>query len=126
MLWSPNSYCLLHDRETIETQVAGAMNNLIPKTKRHIANMTKNRCSLHAKSLQLCPTLCNPMDCSLPGSSVHGILQARMLEWAAMASFRGSSHPRDRTSISYLCIAGRTTRTSMEALSTGNSTEVRT
>ena len=34
---------------------------------------------------QLCPTLCNPMDCSLPGSSVHGILQARILEWAAIA-----------------------------------------
>ena len=39
---------------------------------------------VHAKSLQSCLTLCNPMDCSLPGSSVHGILQARILEWAAM------------------------------------------
>ena len=38
---------------------------------------------------------CNPMDCSLPGSSVHGILQARILEWAAMPSSRGSSRPRD-------------------------------
>ena len=46
---------------------------------------------MHAKSLQLCPTLCDPMDCSLPGSSVHGILQARMLEWAAMTSSRASS-----------------------------------
>ena len=36
---------------------------------------------VHAKLLQSCPTLCNPMDCSLPGSSVHGILQARILEW---------------------------------------------
>ena len=34
---------------------------------------------------QLCPTLCNPMDCSLPGSSVHGILQARILEWVAIS-----------------------------------------
>ena len=44
-----------------------------------------------AKSLQSCPTLCNPMDCSLPGSSVHGIFQARVLEWVAIAfsySFR--------------------------------------
>ena len=40
---------------------------------------------------QLCPTLCNPMDCSLPGSSVHGILQARTVEWVAMPSSRGSS-----------------------------------
>ena len=38
-----------------------------------------------AVSLQLCPTLCNPMDCSLPGSSVHGIFQARVLEWVAIA-----------------------------------------
>ena len=40
---------------------------------------------------QLCLTLCDPMDCSLPGSSVHGILQARILEWVAMPSSRGSS-----------------------------------
>ena len=38
-----------------------------------------------AKSLQLCPTLCDPVDCSLPGSSVHGIFQARVLEWVAIA-----------------------------------------
>ena len=38
-----------------------------------------------AKSLQSCPTLCDPIDCSLPGSSVHGIFQARVLEWGAIA-----------------------------------------
>ena len=43
------------------------------------------------KSLQLCLTLCDPMDCSLPGSSVHGILQARILDWVAMTTSRGSS-----------------------------------
>ena len=53
---------------------------------------------------QWCPTLCDPMDCSPPGSSVHGILQARILEWVAMSSSRGSSHARDRTQVS--CIAG--------------------
>ena len=57
-----------------------------------------------AKSLQPCPALCDPMDCSPPGSSVHGILQARILEWVAMPSSRGSSRPRDRTRVS--CIAG--------------------
>ena len=45
---------------------------------------------LHAKSLQSCPTLCTPLDCSLPSSSVYGILQERILEWVAMASSRGS------------------------------------
>ena len=44
---------------------------------------------VHAKSLQLCHTLCNSMDCGLSGSSVHGILQTRILEWVAMASSRG-------------------------------------
>ena len=55
-----------------------------------------------AKLLQSCPSLCDPMDHSLPGSSVHGILQARILEWAAMPSSRGSSWPRDGSCVSYL------------------------
>ena len=55
-----------------------------------------------------CSTLCNPMDCSPPGSSVHGILQARRLEWAAMPSSRGSSWPNGQTHGSCSsCIAGR-------------------
>ena len=63
---------------------------------------------LPAKSPQLCPTLCDPMDCSPPGFSVHGILQARILEWVAVPSFRGSSRPRDQTHVSCrCCTAGR-------------------
>ena len=54
---------------------------------------------------QACPTLCHPMDCSPPGSSVHGILQARILEWVAIPFSRGSSWSRDRIQFSY--IAGR-------------------
>ena len=54
---------------------------------------------------QSCPAVCNPMDCSLPGSSVHGILQARILEWVAISSSRGSSWPREWTRVS--CSAGR-------------------
>ena len=54
---------------------------------------------------QLCPTLCNPMDCSLPGCSVHRIFHVRVLEWVAISFSRGSSWPRDRTQVSY--IAGR-------------------
>ena len=57
---------------------------------------------LCAKSLQSCLTLCDTMGCSPPGSSVLGILQARILEWVAMPSSRGSSWPRDWTWISYI------------------------
>ena len=49
---------------------------------------------------QLCRTLCNPMDCSLPGFSIHVIFQARILEWVAISFFRGSSQPKDQTRIS--------------------------
>ena len=49
---------------------------------------------------QLCLTLCNPIHCSPPGFSVHGLLQARVLEWVAFSSSRGSSQPRDQTHIS--------------------------
>ena len=51
------------------------------------------------------PALCNAMDCSPPGSPVHGVLQARILEWVAISFSRGSSLPRDWTQVS--CIAGR-------------------
>ena len=53
---------------------------------------------------KLCLTLCDPMDCSLPGSSVYGILQARILEWVAVPFSRGSSQLKDQTQVS--CIAG--------------------
>ena len=59
---------------------------------------------MHAKSLQLCPTLCDSVACSPPGSSVQEILQARILEWAAISFSRGSSRPSNRTWDS--CIAG--------------------
>ena len=55
--------------------------------------------------LQSCLTLCNPMDYSLPGSSVHGISQARILEWVAVSSSRGTFQPRNQTCVSYVsCI----------------------
>ena len=52
--------------------------------------------------VKLCLTLCDPIGCSLPGSSVHGILQARVLEWVAISFSRGSSWPRDRTQVSHV------------------------
>ena len=51
---------------------------------------------------QSCPTLCDPVDCSPPGSSVHGIFQARVLEWGAISFSRRSSPPRDRTRVSHI------------------------
>ena len=53
-----------------------------------------------AKSLQLCLTLCDPFNCTLLGSSVQGVLQARILEWVAISSPRGSAQPRDQTHFS--------------------------
>ena len=61
-----------------------------------------------AKLPKSCPILWDLLwDCSTPGSSVHGILQARILEWVATLSSRGSSQPRDRTHISYVSCIGR-------------------
>ena len=64
---------------------------------------------------QTCPTLCDSVDCSPPGFSIHGVFQARMLEWVAISFSRGSSLPRDRTQVS--CIEGRcfTLRATWEA-----------
>ena len=57
------------------------------------------------KKAQSCSTVYDPMDCGPPGSSAHGILQARILEWVAIPFSRGSSWPRDQTQVS--CISGR-------------------
>ena len=62
---------------------------------------------MRAKLLQSCPTLWDPMDCSLPGSSVQGILQERILKWVAVSSSRGSSWPRDWTHVSYVSCSAR-------------------
>ena len=69
------------------------------KTKR-VQLMVNLQCCVFAKSLQSYLTLCDPIDHSPPGSSVHGILQAKILERVAMPSSRGSSGPRDRTHVS--------------------------
>ena len=86
---------------------------------------------VHAQS---CPTLCNPKDCSPPGSSVHGILQARILEWVAISFSRGSSYLRDWTQVSCVFyIAGECSTTEppgkpkthiVSIIHTGSRTEV--
>ena len=87
--------CSCHLRNPFDSNIWAA--NYIPKDF-HL--------TIHPSEVaQSCPTLCNPMDCSPPGSSVHGILQARILEWVAISFSRRSSWPRDRTQVSH--IAGR-------------------
>ena len=72
----------------------------------HSLKLTKIEfCKLRFRYTTNLQTLCNPMDYSLLGSSVHGIFQARVLEWVAISFSRGSSGPRDRTQVSH--IAGR-------------------
>ena len=63
----------------------------------------EQRIGCYAMLLQSCLTLCDPVDCSLPGSSVHGILEARTLEWVAICSSRGSSWSRD-SNLHLLCL----------------------
>ena len=62
---------------------------------------------VYVKLFQSCLTLCNPMDCSPLGSSVHGILQERILEWVAIPCSKGSSQPRYGTQVSYASLIGR-------------------
>ena len=68
---------------------------------------------MHAKSFQSCLILCDPMDCSLPCSSLYGIFQAGTLESVAISSSRGSSRPRDRTQV--FCVSCFNTSTAWEA-----------
>ena len=71
---------------------------------KEIAFLTYQAYQVKVLVVQSCLTLCDPIDCRLPGSSVHGILQARILEWVAYPFSRESSQPRNRTGVS--CIAG--------------------
>ena len=71
----------------------------------HMQRHGPNENEVQVLVAQLCPTLCKPMDCNLLGSSVHGISQARILEWVVIPFFKRSSSPMDWTSVSW--IAGR-------------------
>ena len=71
----------------------------------HRGGYTEKKQKLKTEVTQSCPTLCGPMDCSLRGFSIHGIFQARVLEWVAISFPRGSSQPRVGTRVS--CIESR-------------------
>ena len=100
----------LKNRSTVKTRkdawdpvcVWGQTSDTSPNSHRWCDRVTTHTCGSVPR---LCPSLRDPMDCSPPGSSVHGIFQARVLEWVAISFSRGSSRPRDRTPVS--CFAGR-------------------
>ena len=109
-------------KQDLELTVAQIMNSLLPNSDLNWRKKGKpldhdfmwfcfdNNLFIHhnnseSEVAQSCPTLCDPMDCSLPGSSVHGIFQTRVLEWIAISFSRGSSRPRNWTQVSL--IAGR-------------------
>ena len=88
------------------TEKAGMLQVMGSQTVGHsLATTTTSSSSSIVLVAKSCPTLCDPMDCSPPGSYVHGILQARILEWVAIPFPRGSFQPRNRTCVS--CIASR-------------------
>ena len=92
--WLENGHCL-----------AGSLRSLSSLWTPMCLFLLSGKWKSESEVAQSCPTLCDPMGCSLPGSSVHGIFQARVLEWVAISFSRGSSRPRDWTQVS--CIAGR-------------------
>ena len=106
--WSPRAWSLCSaTRETTAMRspcTSTEQQPLVSKTRESPCTVTKTRCNQYVKSLSRV-RLCDPVDWSPPGSSVHGIFQARILEWVAIALSRGSSQPRDQIQVS--CIAGR-------------------
>ena len=106
----PMTLCELLDPSMSEAWMLPALTTLkqlVPhfaQTSLCTFSITLNLKSPVSLIAQLCPTLCNPSDCSPQSSSVYGILQARILEWVAIPFSRGSSSPRDLTQVS--CIAG--------------------
>ena len=99
---------LANPRE-IQTIIARVL--LKPYYKNNVQFLQLDNCvfSFNGKLVlvtQSCLTLCDPMDCSPPDSSVHGILQARIVRWIAISFSRGSSQPMDRTHVSYISCTG--------------------
>ena len=103
---------LCHVKENMENEIYFIVKNLSAKKKKEYITpecTSERKTSVWIEKwsevTQSCPTLCDPVDCSLLGSSARGIFEARMLEWVAISFSRGSSLHRDRTQVS--CIVGR-------------------
>ena len=105
--WTSNS-CKISGSIILETKcIISVMGLNHSKTIPHSPDPSPWKKLFSTEHVQLCPTHCDPMDCSLPGSSVHGILWARILQWVAMPSSRGSSRPMDWTHVSCVSYIGR-------------------
>ena len=95
----------LHDSDNQDSVITPLEPDILEcEVKWALGSITTNKAS-GGEVAQSCPTLCDLVDCNLLGFSVHGILQARILEWIAISFSRGSSRPRDQTQVS--CIGGR-------------------
>ena len=102
----PGEMLGFHARGVFSTTLFLLFTYRLPLPSDMLVGITTPSVCMHAKLLQLCSTLCNPVDCSLLGFSVHGVIQARILEWVAMPSSKGSSQPRNQAFISYVsCIS---------------------
>ena len=100
--------CLLGEWPSVWVRLVCIWKSLVPTAEGLWARQSwerRFRVCHESEVAQSCPILCDPMDCSLPSSSVHGILQAIILEWVAISFSRGSSQPRDGTQVCR--IAGR-------------------
>ena len=93
---------LLNQKHFSVSPTASFCNHFLKRTSKAYCDSSK-----YGKSLQSSPTLRDPMDCSPPGSSGHGILQARILEWVAFFFSRGSFQPRDQTCVPFVSCIGR-------------------
>ena len=107
----PFIWCLVSNMFFIGTPIPDYLAGSKTKRMSTFFSMWKSKC-VCARSSQSCPTLCDPMDRSPIGSSVHGMLQARILEWVAMPSSGGSFQARERTHVSYVSCIGRQVITS--------------
>ena len=103
----------IHSKVTkLKTTLATLVQNIHNNYYLFSSSYMLDKCMLVAQS---CPTLCNPMDCSPPGSSVHGILQARKLEWVAIPFSRQSPWPRAWTLVSWIVVIFLNVWTTREA-----------
>ena len=100
-------YCFYQENAETKRLTRGYITFLFPDPTKIQLRSWNCLCVCVCSVTQLCPNLYNPMDCSLPGSSVHGIFQARILKWVAISYSRGYSRPRDWTRVSCISYTDR-------------------